>query len=140
MEVYGTGVMDVKNYEPEIFVAASGVSGQINYSQNDMYLEFFAVSADAEGAMEQEPLTELTLKIQYRGRLMTAGMVVGDIDGDKYNNEMALMMVTDSEIRLFVYRLIFKDGKLTLSAMSNANGIQVLFVDKSYSETCIISI
>ena len=60
MEVYGTGAMDIKNYEREIFVGVSSVSSQPVDSDSyysHVYLEFFAISADAEGAMKQEPLT-----------------------------------------------------------------------------------
>ena len=133
MEVYGTGVMNVKNYEREIFVGVSSVSNQaVDYEfDSELYIEFFALSADVEGKMEQEPLTELTQKIPYRGSLYTSSAVFGDFDGDKHDNEMAVMMVLDTEIRLFVYRLILKDGKLELRAMDNAGGIQV------YSNTTV---
>ena len=126
MEVYGTGVMDVKNYEREIFVGVSSVSNVAPRDFNsEVYLEFFALSADEEGNMQQEPLTELTQKIEYRGVMQTASVAVGDFDGDNYDNEIAVMMVLNDEIRLIVYRLAIEDGKLKLFAMEDSKGIQV---------------
>ncbi len=137
MEVYGTGVMAVKNYDREIFVGVSCVSNVKVDSEFDpeIYLEFFAISADAEGNMQQEPLTELTQKIEYRGVMQTASVAVGDFDGDNYDNEIAVMMFLETEIRLYVYRLALKDGKLQLFAMENSKGIQVYASDNSYFTT-----
>ena len=55
VQVYGTGVMSVKGYEREIFVAVSGLS-----FNKYMRFEFFALNADSEGNMTHEPLTALT--------------------------------------------------------------------------------
>ena len=144
-EVYGTGVMSVKGYDREIFVAASGVtkvdiqSGYrlISFVNNPFYryvdpkpdqemrLEFFAINADNEGNLKQEPLTALTQTTPFRNKPYIVSMAVGDFDGDKYNNEIAVMINTEKDIRLFVYRLNYSDGKLTLRAMTDASGIHV---------------
>ncbi|MBQ6981245.1 MAG: hypothetical protein IJQ15_02310, partial [Synergistaceae bacterium] len=135
MEVYGTGVMSVKGYDREIFVGASGAARSLTTHQNGGYqrvyrndnevrLEFFALNADSEGNMSQTPLTELTHETPYRGdpSLAIISLAVGDIDGDKYDNEVVLMITTLNEIRFFVYRLTFSDGKLTLRSLGDASG------------------
>ncbi len=141
-EVYGTGVMSVKGYGREIFIAASGVSraNKIRYRSflnmrrdyyysddlnNEVRLEFFAISADKNGTMTQEPLTALTHETPFRGKPYIVSTAVGDFDGDKYDNELAVMIHSREEIRLFVYRLTYSDGKLTLRSLGDASGMQV---------------
>ncbi|MBQ2615580.1 MAG: hypothetical protein IJF90_01845, partial [Synergistaceae bacterium] len=143
MEVYGTGVMSVKGYDREIFVGASGAARSLTTHQNGGYqrvyrndnevrLEFFALNADSEGNMSQTPLTELTHETPYRGdpSLAIISLAVGDIDGDKYDNEVVLMITTLNEIRFFVYRLTFSDGKLTLRSLGDASGRLVHATDQ----------
>ena len=149
-EVYGTGVMSVKGYDREIFVAASGAGRatvkegyrhvglffgdqyyrSVDYDlQNEVRLEFFAVSADAQGNMKQEPLTALTHETPFRNKPHIVSMAVGDFDGDKYSNELALMIHTSKEIRLFVYRLNFSNGRLSLGSLGDSNGMEVYSSD-----------
>ena len=149
-EVYGTGVMSVKGYDREIFIAASGVAKatvdegyrpyifgwslyrkDVYYDQdNEVRLELFALNADSEGKMTQEPLTALTRTIPFRGKPYIISTAVGDFDGDKYNNEVAVMINTKNDIQLFVYRLNYSDGKLTLRSLTKKSenepdGLQV---------------
>ena len=144
-EVYGTGVMSVKGYDSEIFVAASGLNrvniesvydplpfgsqiyryGVSPKTNQEVRLEFFAINADSEGNMTQEPLTALTRTTPFRNKPHIVSIAVGDFDGDKYNNELALMIHSSKEIKLFVYRLSYSDGKLTLRSMSDASGMEV---------------
>ena len=144
-EVYGTGAMSVKGYDREIFVAASGVkrvdiqTGYHDYGSNhyqfrrwvyskadqEVRLEFFALSADQQGNMTQEALTALTRTTPFREKPYIVSMAVGDFDGDKYNNEVALMINSRKEIRLFVYRLNFSNGKLDVKSLGGESGIQV---------------
>ncbi|MCR5347308.1 MAG: hypothetical protein K6E38_05970 [Fretibacterium sp.] len=156
-EVYGTGVMSVKGYERDIFVAASGatkVSVQEGYDssyipgwrrfykyvspegQNDVRLEFFGVGPNDKGNLTQEPLTALTQTTSYNGYPKIVSLAVGDFDGDKYNNEVALMINTNNNIWLFVYRLTLSDGKLVLRALGDASGLLVHSTDQwgSYIE------
>lgn len=133
-QVYGTGVMEVKGYEREIFVAASGPNHP-DWLDKTMRLEFFAVSADSEGKMTQEPLTALTHETPFRSTGVSrtetpespkiVSLAVGDLDGDKYDNEVALMINTENDIYVFVYRLTLSDGKLVLRAMGEASGLHV---------------
>ena len=128
-KVFGSGVMAVNGYEREIFVAASGP----NYSAKDdkaVRLEFFALSADSEGNMTQEPLTALTHETPCRGELYITSLAVGDFDGDKYNNEVALMINTRTDIYVFVYRLILSNGNLALMSLGDPKGIHVHNTDK----------
>ncbi|MBQ7578821.1 MAG: hypothetical protein IJT21_11215, partial [Synergistaceae bacterium] len=144
-QIYGANVMSVKGYDREIFIAANGVvrskqniirkffMNNVYYtfdSQNEVRLEFFALSADNQGTMTQEPLTSLTHETPYRGQPYFISTVVGDFDGDKYDNEVALIINTRTEIRLFVYRLNYSNGKLTLGSLGDANGIQVYTSDR----------
>ena len=144
-EVYGTGVMSVKGYDREVFVAASGLtrvdikSGyesaflvgteyrhEVNpQDKQEVRLEFFALNADGNGTMTQEPLTALTQTTPFRKKPYIVSIAVGDFDGDKYNNELALMIHSREEIRLFVYRLNFSDEKLSLMSLGDASGMQV---------------
>ncbi len=121
-EVYGTGVMSVKGYDREIFVAASGVN---RYSQADqeVRLEFFAVGADNEGNMKYEALTGLTRTTPFRQKPYIVSLAVGDFDGDKYNNEVALMINALQDIWIFVYRLNYSNGKLELTSLGDRRGI-----------------
>ena len=126
--VYGTGVMAVKGYEREIFVAVSSAKPNNLSSEKKVRLEFFAISADAKGKMTQIPLTELTHEISLMDRLEIVSIAVGDFDGDKYDNEIAVMLHQSNDIRLLVFRLNFSDGKLELKSMSDSsapNGIMV---------------
>ncbi len=147
-EVYGTGVMSVKGYDREIFVAASGLTKvdiQSEYdtspfhafhryvntkTDQEVRLEFFALKADDNGTMTQEPLTALTQTTPFRGKPYIASLAVGDFDGDKYNNEAALMINTKNDIYIFVYRLNYSDGKLTLRSLGDASGIHVYSTDQ----------
>lgn len=143
-EVYGTGAMSVKGYDREIFVAASGVNRVDDYSdyQEDQFrrriipkddqevrLEFFAVSADQQGNMTYEALTALTRTTPFRHKPHIVSIAVGDFDGDKYNNEVALMINSRKEIRLFVYRLNFSNGKLDVKSLGGESGIQFYTTD-----------
>ena len=129
-QVYGTGVMAVKGYEREIFVAASGPNHPDKLDKT-IRLEFFALNADNEGKMTQEPLTALTQEPPFRstGDARTGSpespkivsLSVGDFDGDKYNNEVAVMINTKTDIKLFVYRLNYSNGNLTLKSLGYAN-------------------
>ncbi|MBQ6772595.1 MAG: hypothetical protein IJP48_00880 [Synergistaceae bacterium] len=129
VQVFGTGVMEVKGYDREIFVAASGPN---NPSQLDkaIRLEFFALNADSEGKMTQEPLTALTNETPFRGDMKIVSLAVGDFDGDKHNNEAALMINTRNDIYIFVYRLIFSNGKLELKSLGDPSGIHVFATDQ----------
>ena len=89
--------MDVKNYDREIFVGASGAYLS-NNEENTVRLEFFALSADNEGNMKQESLTNLKREIPYRGKPYIISTAVGDFDGDKHNNEIAVMINTRQDI------------------------------------------
>ncbi|MBR1658321.1 MAG: hypothetical protein IJ697_07640 [Synergistaceae bacterium] len=149
-EVYGTGVMSVRGYDREIFVAASGLtrvedhsrydispyfSGMVTYHQymsavypksdQDVRLEFFAISADNDGNMTYEALTGLTRTTPFRQKPHIVSIAVGDFDGDKYNNEVALMINSREDIRLFVYRLSFSGGKLEVMSLCKPEGIHV---------------
>ncbi|MBQ9574860.1 MAG: hypothetical protein IJR27_06250, partial [Synergistaceae bacterium] len=136
MQVYGTGVMEVKGYENEIFVVAAG-GNPPGVVDKTIRLEFFAVSADNAGNMTSVPLTALTHETPFRdvgvshgGRLGEGGarivsLAVGDFDGDKYNNEAALMITTRQELRLFVYRLILSKGNLVLKSLGDPTGMPV---------------
>lgn len=73
--------------------------------------------------MTQEPLTVLTQTTPFRKKTHIVSIAVGDFDGDKYNNEVALMINSCREIRLFVYRLNFSDGKLALRSLGDSNGM-----------------
>ena len=121
-EVYGTGVMSVKGYDREIFVAASGVN---RYSQADqeVRLEFFALNADDNGNMTYEALTGLTRTTPFRQQPYIVSIAVGDFDGDKYNNEVALMINARQDIWIFVYRLNYSNGKLELTSLDHPRGI-----------------
>ena len=119
-EVYGSGVMAVKGYDREIFVGASGTE-----DSQKVRLEFFAISADNKGNLKQEPLTALTHETPYRGSPKILSLAVGDIDGDKYDNEVALIITTEQDIFFFVYRLNYSDGKLTLRSLGDAKGFHV---------------
>ncbi len=91
-------------------------------------LEFFAVSADNAGNMTFVPLTALTHETPFRdteGGARIVSLAVGDFDGDKYNNEVALTITTGQELRLFVYRLIVSDGSLALRSLGDPKGILV---------------
>ena len=144
-QVYGIGVMSVKGYDREIFVAASGVvrskqevkrvflMNKLSYSydfQNEVRLEFFAVSADREGNMTQEPLTALTHETPYRGQPYIISTAIGDFDGDKHNNEIALMINTRNDIYIFVYRLTLSNGNLSLKSLGDPKGIHVYATDQ----------
>ncbi|MBQ7733030.1 MAG: hypothetical protein IJT58_03315 [Synergistaceae bacterium] len=143
-QVYGTGVMEVKGYEHEIFVVASGTNHPLS-DPMEARLEFFALNADDEGKMTQEPLTELTHETPFRERIFyestlrpvieggpyIASLAVGDFDGDKYNNEVALMINSRQSILVFVYRLNFSDGKLELKSMGDPKGINVLSLERN---------
>ena len=143
-EVYGTGAMSVKGYDREIFVAASGVNrvaikmGHYNLAgyrefyrdvntqtDQEVRLEFFALSADQQGNMTQEALTALTRTTPFREKPYIVSIAVGDFDGDKYNNEVALMINSRREIRLFVYRLTLSNGNLLLRSLGDESGMQV---------------
>ena len=89
------------------------------------------------------PLTALTHETPFRdvygakleravarGRAGEGGarivsLAVGDFDGDKYNNEVALTITMRLELRLFVYRLIVSDGSLALRSPGDPKGILV---------------
>ncbi|MBR1439026.1 MAG: hypothetical protein IJ587_10875, partial [Synergistaceae bacterium] len=154
-EVYGTGVMSVKGYDREIFVAASGVNRvdiESGYRHNtnfyaeefrrrvspkddqEVRLEFFAVTADQQGNMTHEALTDLTRTTPFRNKPYIVSMAVGDFDGDKYNNELALMINSRKEIRLFVYRLNFSDGKLDVKSLGDESGMQVYTTNLWYED------
>ncbi|MBQ7665995.1 MAG: hypothetical protein IJS42_04700, partial [Synergistaceae bacterium] len=124
VQVFGTGVMSVKGYEHEIFVAASGPNNPAQLDKT-IRLEFFALNADSEGKMTQEPLTSLTHETPFRGDMKIVSLAVGDFDGDKHNNEVALMINTRNDIYIFVYRLTLSNGNLTLKSLGDSKGIHV---------------
>ncbi|MBQ3458570.1 MAG: hypothetical protein IJG30_06390, partial [Synergistaceae bacterium] len=131
--------MAVKGYDREIFVAASGPNHP-DFLDKTIRLEFFSLNADSEGNMTQEPLTALTHETPFRstGDSRTQSpespkiisLAVGDIDGDKYDNEVALMINTKNDIWIFVYRLALSDGKLVLRSLGDASGIHVYSTDQ----------
>ena len=45
--------------------------------------------------MTQEPLETLKHELGYKGNPYIVSLAVGDFDGDKYNNEVALMLKHD---------------------------------------------
>lgn len=118
VEVQGAGVMSVKGYDHEIFVGASKCKANLLF-HGEVRLDFFAISADNEGAMKQEPLTNLVQRVRYIGNADIVSIAVGDFDGDKYNNEVALMMHFRTEIKLFVYRLNYSNGKLEVKSLDD---------------------
>lgn len=110
--------MSVKGYDREIFVGASKCKANLLF-HGEVRLDFFAISADNEGAMKQEPLTNLVQRVRYIGNADIVSIAVGDFDGDKYNNEVAVMMHFRTEIKLFVYRLNYSNGKLEVKSLDD---------------------
>lgn len=75
--------------------------------------------------MTYEPLTSLTRTIPFREKPYIVSIAVGDFDGDKYNNELALMINSRREIRLFVYKMNFSGGKLEVKFLGDKSGMQL---------------
>ena len=135
-EVYGTGFMSLKGYDNEILAVVS--DAYMEFSENNaLLLDFFVINADSEG-LSMEPLwtetrestgrvrwTRVTHRIPYRNKSYLISTAVGDFDGDKYDNELAVMINTMTEIRLFVYRLILSNGNVELRSLGDAGGIKV---------------
>ena len=124
---YGSGVMNVKGVNGEIFVSVQDGSKPLMY--NTIELSFFAVSPDVEGNVTGiTELTDLNFKRNYAGTIAYASFAVGDFDSDGYKNEFALLINTRTDVLLYVYRLFIdpKTNKLTVTTLGkDAKGIQL---------------